>query len=134
MPFCRRSFCSTKQRASLLLSQIAPNFPKQVFKYSAKSRGYLRRNGNNKNLRAAAGHQRVSFPLSKRREKLQQQRRHSQFGVVLRKIRSKKSSGEDDNSTRKKTRFQVELSSPDNQIPWKISAWCTFASLQRVVR
>jgi hypothetical protein len=50
------------------------------------------------------------------------------------KIRSKKASGEDNNSTRKKTRFQVELSSSDKPIPWKISAWCTFASLQRVVR
>jgi hypothetical protein len=26
------------------------------------------------------------------------------------------------------------LSSSDKPIPWKISAWCTFASLQRVVR
>jgi hypothetical protein len=50
------------------------------------------------------------------------------------KIRSKKPSGEDNNSTRKKTRFRVELSSPNMPIPWKISAWPTFASLQRVVR
>jgi hypothetical protein len=38
---------ASKQRASLLLPQIAPNFPKQVFNDSATSRGYLPRNGNN---------------------------------------------------------------------------------------
>lgn len=75
VPVCRRSFCSTKQRASLLLTKIAPNFPKQVFKYSAKSRGYLPRDGNNKNLRAAAGHQHVSSHFPSAEKSFQQQRK-----------------------------------------------------------